>query len=74
MPEVRSRKVILQILRRFKKKYKYNSVDEMSILHLSMLARRLGIDVDSINEKYFNALDNELTKAIKEKVNVRDKG
>jgi len=74
MSGIKSRKTILQTLRRFKKKYKYNSVDEMSILHLAILTRKLCIDVYSKNEKYLKALDNGLTKAIRERVNVRDKG
>lgn len=53
------------ITRRFLKKYKYKNVDEMSLLHLSMLAGELNIDSAAIRRKHYDAHTDELTTEIK---------
>lgn len=55
------------IIQRFMKHYGYSSVDEMSILHLSMLAGELDVDSDGIMDRHYDAYADELTIAIKEK-------
>lgn len=52
-------------IKKFCDKYGYKSVEEMSILHLGILARQLGINADGIRNKHLDALGNELLKAIK---------
>jgi len=58
-------------VQRFKEKYGYSSIDEMSVLHLGIIARQLGIDVESIRSKHLDALGAELTEAIKKVVKER---
>lgn len=40
---------------------------KMSILELGVLAKKLGVDTDSIDEKHMDALHDELLEAVKAK-------
>ena len=51
-------------LQEFLKRYKYKDISGMSILHLSMLGRRLGINVDKMREESMSALQEALYQAI----------
>lgn len=44
----------------------YKEIDGLSIIKLSVLAQRLGVDVDSIREKHMDMLAKSLQSAIVE--------